>query len=647
MNSKQNSAIKDTTSFFHFLFKNSKISALFILDKKGIILDINEGVRNSYGYSREDLIGKNFSLLFTSEDRDKKKPETELDTVLKEGSASDFNFIVHKDGSPIWTNGESVLVKDDQGEVFLVKMVTQVNQEKMLKDFLYTSEEKESDLSKIFDTFLHGIVVFKSIRNEMNQIIDFKYSLINKSAEVFMKRTRNEIIGKRLLEVYPDVKNMDLFKNYIEVVETGATKKWEYFFDKHGFDNWFKASYIKFGDGLITTFDDITERKRNVLNLEKTTAFLLDSQKIAQVGSFEWDMVNDIITGSPEFYRLYGYDETSHTIKDFLDKVIPEDKEKVKEAIENVISNKEGFDIIYRITLSDGSERWLWDRAKVIKEKHGKNERLIGTVADVTESKKAEANLKEAKSKLKVINAELENRVEERTLALTGANEELNKINQELDKYAFIISHDLKSPLHTIEGIISILKEDYKDKPLDKEGLDFYDMINSKIQDMKQLIDEVLQSAKLEKKIKEPINLYHLTQEVIDNLTPPAHFHIFIQHTLPTVTYHRTSLIQILQNLIGNAIKYMNNKRPLIKVAALDHNRFYQICISDNGPGIPKDKLKKIFEIFEVAHSNDGIESHGIGLSIVKQLVEEQGGRVWVESEKGKETHFYFTIPKN
>jgi PAS domain S-box-containing protein len=440
---------------------------------------------------------------------------------------------------------------------------------------------------------------------------------------------------------------MELFKNYIDVVETGTTKKWEYYFDKHGFDNWFKASYIKFGDGFITTFDDITERKRNVLNLEKTRAFLLDSQTIAQVGSFEWDIINDTITGSPEFYKLYGYEETTHNINDFIDKVIDEDKERVKEAIQNVKLNKEGFDINYKIKLPDGSERWLWDRGKVIKDKNGKNIRLIGTVADVTESKKTEAYLREAKAKLRVINSDLENRVEERTKALSGANEELNKINQELDKYAYIISHDLKSPLTTIEGIVAVLKEDYKDKPLDKEGLGFYDMINSKIQDMKQLIDEVLQSAKQEKKIKEPINLYYLTQEVIDNLNPPSHFHIFIQHTLPIVTYHRTSLIQILQNLIGNAIKYMNNKQPLIKVAALDHNRFYQICISDNGPGIPKDKLEKIFEIFEVAHSNAGIESHGIGLSIVKQLVEEHGGRVWVESEKGEETHFYFTIPKN
>ncbi len=101
-----------------------------------------------------------------------------------------------------------------------------------------------------------------------------------------------------------------------------------------------------------------------------------------------------------------------------------------------------------------------------------------------------------------------------------------------------------------------------------------------------------------------------------------------------------------MQNLISNAIKFMDKDQPLIKIGSVEHNRFYQICVTDNGPGISKDTVDKIFDMFEIGHENKMVESHGIGLSIVKKIVEEHGGRIWVESVEGQETHFYFTIPK-
>lgn len=216
-----------------------------------------------------------------------------------------------------------------------------------------------------------------------------------------------------------------------------------------------------------------------------------------------------------------------------------------------------------------------------------------------------------------------------------------------LDKYAYVISHDLKAPLNNVQGLVHIIKEEYKDKPLDQEGTEMLSMIEMKTEDMKGMIDNLLQSAKDLKKIKEPINLFHLAHEVVSVLNPPSSIHIFIKHDLPIVKYHRASLIQILQNLIGNSIKYMDKERPLIKVGHVDKKNFHQICITDNGSGVPLHKRDHIFKSFEIGHNDERIESHGLGLSIAKQLVEEHGGKIWVEGEPGEETNFCFTIPKD
>jgi signal transduction histidine kinase len=141
--------------------------------------------------------------------------------------------------------------------------------------------------------------------------------------------------------------------------------------------------------------------------------------------------------------------------------------------------------------------------------------------------------------------------------------------------------------------------------------------------------------------------LFKLTQEVIETLDPPSHFHFFVQHNLPNIKYPRTSIIQILQNLLNNSIKYMDKPNPLITISYTENANFYLICVTDNGRGIPENKLKEIFTLFETANPKDSkVESYGIGLAIVKQLVEENGGTIWVDSIEDKETKFHFTVPK-
>lgn len=131
----------DTSLFFKKIMENAHMAAIFLLDIDGTILDINLGVRAGFGYTGKDVVGKNFSLLFISRDRKKKKPEMELATVLQKGSASDNNYVLHKDGSYIWCRGESMLTYGMDGEIYVVKIIYDINEQKLMENHLVASQD--------------------------------------------------------------------------------------------------------------------------------------------------------------------------------------------------------------------------------------------------------------------------------------------------------------------------------------------------------------------------------------------------------------------------------------------------------------------------------------------------------------------------
>ncbi|MBO9700063.1 MAG: PAS domain S-box protein [Sporocytophaga sp.] len=278
----------------------------------------------------------------------------------------------------------------------------------------------------------------------------------------------------------------------------------------------------------------------------------------------------------------------------------------------------------------------VWYKTNFVKVDDG----ILLTFDDVSITKLAEDKLKET-------NQELEQKAEDRTQELLKSNEKLKNINEKLDRYAYMISHDLKAPLANIEGIATCLKHDYAGIPLDEEGNEMLEMMTVKINDMRDIIENVLQSAKDAIRSRENIYLEKTVHEIIETLNPPSHFHFFIQQGLPQIKYPRASIVQILQNLLSNSIKYMDKPNPLITISYSESENYYLICVTDNGMGIPQERLNEIFNLFEIAHSGKcDIESYGIGLTIVKQLVEENGGKIWVESTLGEETKFHFTVPK-
>jgi signal transduction histidine kinase len=221
---------------------------------------------------------------------------------------------------------------------------------------------------------------------------------------------------------------------------------------------------------------------------------------------------------------------------------------------------------------------------------------------------------------------------------------ELALQNQELNDYAHIVSHDLKSPLRSIEALMSWLIEEHR-YTLDKEGKAYCELIVFHIEKMDALISGILEYSSIGKEIRveRELNLEVLVKETIELLNVPDHIHIKI-HQLPIIKVDRFKWQQIFQNLIVNAINSIDKQEGFIDIISRDLDTKIQFEIKDNGKGIDPAYFEKIFQIFQKLENDS--KSTGIGLSIVKKIINSYQGEIWLDSELGKGSSFYFTLPK-
>lgn len=221
----------------------------------------------------------------------------------------------------------------------------------------------------------------------------------------------------------------------------------------------------------------------------------------------------------------------------------------------------------------------------------------------------------------------------------------LEKSNEELKEYAHIVSHDLKSPLRSIAALTSWIKMDNL-KVFDKESLQNFTDIETTLEKMDSLITDVLKFSSLEATVNEDdqVDLDVILKEAIKMLHVPINITINIKDKLPTIRGDKTKFQQLFQNLIGNAIKFNNKENGNVTINVKDLKSFYKFTISDNGIGIEQRNFDKIFKIFQSLKKSE--DSSGIGLSIVKKIVDIYNGEIWLESELNKGTTFHFTLKK-
>ncbi len=224
---------------------------------------------------------------------------------------------------------------------------------------------------------------------------------------------------------------------------------------------------------------------------------------------------------------------------------------------------------------------------------------------------------------------------------------ELESANEELRNFAYVVSHDLKAPLRAISSLADWLATDYADK-FDDAGREQMRLLINRVHRMDGLIDGILLYSRVGR-VKETmvaVDLNRLVGEVVDLLAPPAGIEVSIENSLPTVITEPTRIQQVFQNLLSNAIKYMDKPEGKIRVACSAEGEHWKFSVSDNGPGIKQQHFGKIFQLFQTLAPRDRVESSGVGLALVKKIVEMYGGRVWVESTVGEGSTFFFTLPR-
>ena len=255
---------------------------------------------------------------------------------------------------------------------------------------------------------------------------------------------------------------------------------------------------------------------------------------------------------------------------------------------------------------------------------------------DITESKKAEQALRSRADELARLTT---------VLAQTTSN--LEKRNAELDQFAYIVSHDLKAPLRAIANLSQWLEEDLA-HCLTEETRHQMDLLQGRVHRMEALINALLQYSRVGRfrTELELVDMEILLAEVIDSLAPPPEFTITVMPEMPTVWIERVPLEQIFANLIGNGIKHHHRRDGQIVISAQEHPDSYEFAVADNGPGIAPEFHEKVFVMFQTLEPRDKVESTGVGLAIVKKIIEDKGGTIVLESALNQGATFRFTWPK-
>ena len=372
--------------------------------------------------------------------------------------------------------------------------------------------------------------------------------------------------------------------------------------------------------GHLWSYKDVTLSKNYARSLEAQKQKYSSIIANMNLGLIEVDTEDKILMVNQRFLEMSGYSDTE-LIGKIASNIFTNEKGSL--IIQNEHAKREkGNSNSYELEIRNKQgelKYWLISGAP----NYNLNGEFVGTIGihlDITDIK----NLEQQKEKLLL---------------------KLEKSNNELEEYAHIVSHDLKSPLHSIDALLSWIKEDNMGK-FDETTLQNIEHIEMTLEKMEQLIFEILNYSSVTADNSEmtEVDTDNLLHELAQILHIPEHIELKIPSNLPIVKADKTKIQQVFQNLISNAVKFSNKSKGLIEIAFQDDSEYYQFSIRDNGIGIEKKYHEKIFKIFNTL--NKSKNSTGIGLSIVEKIIRLHGGEIWLESELNIGSTFFFTLKK-
>jgi PAS domain S-box-containing protein len=559
-------------------------------------------------------------------------------------------------------NASNKPVLDEQGNVIFIihstiDITDQVKAEK--------SEFKAKEIEKAFDLFKQAPTAVCIVKGP-----EYIVELANEGMLQFLGRTE-DIIGKPIIEALPEAKVQGL----IEILDKVRTNNSVYYVssfpavilinnvrEARYFDLIFKPylnTNTNEASGIFVVAHNITDQVLARQKMKESQEELEQAIEIAELGTFRVDLLTQTATYSERIMEWFGFKEKQSSMEDVFDTIHPDDKQRVQQVIAQTMQSEADSHhaIIYRLkTVSNGRTRHVRSFGKTLYNLDGKPYLILGTIQDITPQMTYQKQMEESET-------ELQRRVLERTNELENLNKELKRSNANLEEFAYAASHDMKEPIRKIHYFSDRLKQDLSDK-LDENQKRLFDRMEHAAKRMGDLIDDLLLYSHISKGalIEEEINLNKKVKLVLEDLEleiAEKQAKITVD-PLPVIKGHRRQLQQLFQNLIGNALKYSKPDVPAeihissqeVTGSALppqfnkDINKpYYLIEIKDNGIGFDPQDAERIFNVFTRLHGNTEYKGTGIGLSIVRKVVENHEGFIWAESKPGEGSTFKILFP--
>lgn len=641
---------------------NSITDGFFIVDRNWQILFWNKTAELIMGKKKEMLIGKYFWDAF---------PQLEM---LKHHE--DYSTLFHKNQSirfreyfpmyKIWADVSAY--PSDRSISIYFKDVTEVRNlrilEKLEREVLEMNARPDSSIRQTLDFYLKEIQRLHSgmICSVMLVKNDRLYNWSGPDMPVdFSASIEGLAIGQNI----GSCGTAAFRKEKVVVTDIEHDSRWSGYQElalKEGLRACWSFPILNSGNQVMATFaiyyksvkepsveeEQTLERVKNLLSIILENKLSVEAVKSSNQNYdlvalatndaiWDWDVSSDSVNRTGKGMKvLFGYDpQEAAAEKDFwINRIHPEDIARVLEKQAKVMDNPYEiyWDDEYRFLRKNGEYAYVFDKGYIIRNEQGKAIRLIGATRDITDRKMNEALL-----------LDLNNRLKHRA-------DELAASNVELERFAYIASHDMQEPLRMITSFLQLFKKKYADQ-IDETAEQYIHFAVDGADRMKKLILDLLEYSRVgsNKDDLAEINANDLVKEVVN---------VFVSRIdemkarieigeLPVIKANKIQLFQLFQNLIGNALKYHSEASPLIQIQGREEENEYVFSVKDNGIGIKPIFFEKIFVLFQRLHHKTEYSGTGIGLAICKKIVERHGGKIWLESEPGKGSCFYFSISKS
>jgi PAS domain S-box-containing protein len=596
--------------------------AYFSLDEMEIIKDVNHAGTVLLSIEKTEQINSAFIRFMNSESR--RTFYKHLEKVKNTGTGQSCELVINKkDGTPVYANLETVLIQNNGEKEFRITVndiTKRVNAEEALK-------KKEVQYLTLFNSIDEGFCTVEVIFDADDTPVDYRFLEFNPAFEGQTGLIDAE--GELMRDLAPDNEEY-WFQIYGKIALTG--KPLRFVKEAKALNRWFDVYAFKIGDPegheVAILFNDITKRKKIEDDLKESEERYSLTVESVNEGVWEWNVPTGEAYFSPTYYKILGYDDEEFpaSYESFRSLIHPDDVDSFEKELQHHIDNAEGYSLELRLKTKDRKWRWIQTNGKVVETNEDGNPlRMLGTHTDITDRKQADEQLK-------------------RTM------EELKRSNMELEQFAYVASHDLQEPLRMVSSFTQLLEKQYKDK-LDEHALDYINYAVDGAKRMQLLINDLLSYSRVNSKGGkfEEVDLEKVLDETLSNLelTIEENQAFITRESLPKINANYRQMIQLFQNLIGNALKYRSKETPQIQISTQKEDKQWIFSVEDNGIGIDPKYADRIFMIFKRLHTNEEYEGTGIGLAITKRIIERHEGRIWVESELGKGSTFYFTIPIN